>query len=91
MPTQFYNALRAFQKNNTTNFNRKYGTTGESRKVARTPSQFELARLALRSESPVTFNEKYSHISPPSSPKALGGKRRHTRKSKKSKRTTRRK
>jgi hypothetical protein len=94
MPSQFSNALRAFREKNTSNFNRKYGTTGQAkaRKLVREPSQFELAKLALRSESPVRFNEMYGYTSPsssrPSSPVSFGGKRK-TRRSKKSKRGTR--
>jgi hypothetical protein len=80
MPTQFQNALRALTMENTAEFNRKYGVKGVNRpKVVRVPSQFELAKLALRSESPVEFNERYSV-----SPKPLGGKRRKTRRGKKS-------
>ncbi len=94
MPTQFSDALRAFQEKNTTNFNRKYGTTGQARKIVRAPSQFELAKMALRSESPVRFNEMYGYSSPPSSPpsspRSLGGKRK-TRRGKKARRMTRRK
>ena len=89
MPSQFQNAFRALQEKNTENFNRKYGTRGSSL-GKRVPSQFELAKLALRSESPVSFNEIYSYSSPNTTPKAYGGKRRKTRRGKKSRRITRR-
>lgn len=90
MPTQFYNALKALQERNTANFNIKYGTRGARKVMKKSPSQFELAKLALRSESPVSFNELYGYSSPNASPRAQGGKRRKTRKGKKSKRATRR-
>ncbi len=89
MPTQFYNALRALQEGNTRNFNQKYGTRGLRKMMNKSPSQFELAKLALRSESPVSFNELYGYSSPNSTPKPQGGKRRKTRKGKKSKRVSR--
>jgi hypothetical protein len=88
MPTQFYNAFRALQEKNTSNFNRKYGTKGQQKQMIKSPSQFKLAKSALRSESPVSFNEIYGYTSP----KAVGGKRRKTRRrGKKAKRMTRRK
>ena len=82
MPTQFQQALSSFLKENTSNFNIKYGTTGQapmrpsSMRVKRPGSQKELAQMAL-SSSPKEFNEQFAY-----SPK--GGKTRKHRKSKKS-------
>ena len=88
MPSQFQNALAALRQKNTSKINTQYGVTGEAKlRLVRPRSQFNLAKEALRSESPVSFNEKYAY-----SPQNGRGRGRKTRrKSKKSKKSRKRK
>lgn len=87
MPSQFQNALAALRQKNTSKINTQYGVTGEAKlRLVRPRSQFNLAKEALRSESPEFFNEKYAY-----SPQNGKGRRtrRKSKKSKKSRKRTR--
>jgi hypothetical protein len=90
--SQFQSALNAFLKENTSEFNKKYGLESVSPppsrpaspmsilKPKRSNSQFELAKLALETKSPRNFNVRYG-----------SSRRRKTRKQRKMSRKTRRK
>lgn len=91
-PSQFQSALSAFLKENTSEFNKSYGLEAVSppssrpssplsiSKPKRSNSQFELAKLALETQSPKNFNVRYG-----------SSQRRKTRKQRKANRKTRRK
>ncbi len=84
--SQFQSALNAFLRENTKEFNKRYGVEAvsppSSRPSSPTPlrlskrsnSQYELAKLALESHSPKNFNVRYGV-----------SQRRKTRKQRKSK------
>lgn len=78
--SQFQSALNAYLKQNTSEFNTRYGVSGVGTSTSRpsspslrapsplslrkrSNSQFELAKLALESQSPKNFNVLYG-VSP---------------------------
>jgi hypothetical protein len=83
---QFYAALNALTKKNTTNFNTQYATEGMSpkSKMIKVPSQFNIAKLSIERGSPIPFNEAYGYSN------RRKAHRRSTRKNRKARRSTRR-